>query len=51
MTRTQNENLIMQRGYDEFFVLYQIWTFPYGPKVQWSKSQKANFQRFKQGQF
>ena len=49
----------MQRGYKEFFFYFMIffdclvkfWTLPYGPKAQWSNSQKDNFIGFKQGQF
>ena len=55
---TQNENLIIQRGYNENFYfmkffdcLGKFWTLPYGPKAQSSNSQKANFIEFKQGQF
>ena len=29
----------------------KFWTLPYGPKAQWSNSQKANFIGFKQGLF
>ena len=45
----QNENFIMQRGYEEnvcftdfFYCLVKFWTLPYGPKAQWLNSQKAN---------
>ena len=34
-----------------FDCLVKFWTLLYGPKAQWSNSQKANFIGFKQGQF
>ena len=33
--------------YDFFYGLVKFWTLPYGPKAQWSNSQKANFIGFK----
>ena len=54
----QNENFNMQRGYeenfcfDEFFdCVVKFWNLPYGPKTQWSNSQKAKLIGFFQGQF
>ena len=54
----QNENIIMQSGYKEFFLFYNFFdclvkfrTLLYSSKTQWSNSQKANFIGFKQGQF
>ena len=34
-----------------FDCLGKFWTLPYGPKAQWSNSQKTNFIGFKQGLF
>ena len=34
-----------------FDCLVKFWTLPYGPKAQWSNSQKAKLIGFFQGQF
>ena len=47
----QNENFITQSGYKEIFLFNEIFCLlsqildftAFGPKAQWSNSQKANF--------